>query len=552
MTLFTPAYEPKEYKSFLESEGRSAPIKHSTITLARQRSLIVDLEEPLFKWADLTRSSDELYNLMAPSKISFESYQKYLTVFEEYRSSHRDLHNSSQDVIIGKDGEYIVGGELVVYKGCFPTQLYMKYLKLNKGQQEAIQSVLAAQDYSLLQGLPGTGKSSTIALAIRILIARGQSVLLTSYTHSAVDNLLFKLIEEGMFKRQIIRLGSHYIDHALKDFTLCSSDESNLESDSNISVIARRCEAARLIVCTVLTASRSPLMNKVRTDYCIVDEAGQITQPAVIGAIVQAKVFVLIGDDRQLPPLVISKEAEQKGMGISLLARLVIAHPSVVKYLTAQYRMNSDIMLVSNSIFYSDAMSCANDRVAHAKLQIPRFPEFIVTKQLAINSWLYKTLDPNNSVVYLDMDSINQRTVNKNVTTSENSSSSVTNSAEAQLVKLIVDSLVNCGLPISNIAVISPFRAQVRAITEELHQNCDSLGGTNSHAVNCEVSTIDRFQGKDKDVMIVSTVRSVIGSTIDAGNLLKDSKRINVAVTRYDIQVKIVISECLDLILHLL
>jgi hypothetical protein len=98
-------------------------------------------------------------------------------------------------------------GELVVYPGCSPIDLYREYSYLNRGQKDAVKKVLCAQDYTLLLGLPGTGKTSTLSLIVRALIARGQRVMICSYTHSAVDNLLAKMAESGLTPSVAVRIG---------------------------------------------------------------------------------------------------------------------------------------------------------------------------------------------------------------------------------------------------------------------------------------------------------------------------------------------------------
>ena len=98
-------------------------------------------------------------------------------------------------------------GELTVYPGCNPFDLYKEYSSLNQGQKNAVKKVLFAQDYTLLLGLPGTGKTSTLSLIIRIIIARGERVMICSYTHSAVDNLMIKIAESGLTSSFALRIG---------------------------------------------------------------------------------------------------------------------------------------------------------------------------------------------------------------------------------------------------------------------------------------------------------------------------------------------------------
>ena len=150
-----------------------------------------------------------------------------------------------------------------------------------------------------------------------------------------------------------------------------------LDTESIVSVasLKARLDSARVMACTVLAASSDSLLSHIEFDYCIVDEAGQITQPAIIGALMRSKRFVLVGDDYQLPPLVLSGEALSRGLDVSLFKRLAEAHPDAVVTLSEQYRMNAEIMEVSNTLVYDQRLICGSDGVAKGRLdiQIPRY-----------------------------------------------------------------------------------------------------------------------------------------------------------------------------------
>lgn len=185
----------------------------------------------------------------------------------------------------------------------------------------------------LIQGLPGTGKSATIAFITRLLVSRGKRVLLTSYTHSAVDNLLCKLIDSGMVQsftsdenalNPIVRIGRESSCHVnvqslLAQTVACKTERYNSGVSSpsivipNVEYLHKVVSEAKVVGVSALTAPRSPLLAGQHFDVVIVDEAGQISQPAVLGAIMAADNFILVGDHMQLPPLVVSEVAEQAG-----------------------------------------------------------------------------------------------------------------------------------------------------------------------------------------------------------------------------------------------
>lgn len=136
-------------------------------------------------------------------------------------------------------------------------------------------------------------------------MARGKRVLVASYTHSAVDHLMLKLKDAGIDKKMMLRLGNAgSIDSRLQSYIV---DQS---SCVNMAVLQSRVHSARVVGCTVLSAARNALLECVAFDWCVMDEAGQISQPAALGPLLRVERFVLVGDDYQLPPLIVSAEAK--------------------------------------------------------------------------------------------------------------------------------------------------------------------------------------------------------------------------------------------------
>lgn len=161
------------------------------------------------------------------------------------------------------------------------------------------------QDYCLFDGLPGTGKTSLIVALIRLAVLCGLSVLLTSYTHSAVDNVLLKLTEANF--KDFVRLGRTYRIH--QDIRPYGDEVKSLQCRTVDDV--GRIYSVPLVAATCLAVSHPAISNrKDLFDLCIVDEAAQILQAAVIGPLATAKRFVLVGDPRQLPPVVQSQKAK--------------------------------------------------------------------------------------------------------------------------------------------------------------------------------------------------------------------------------------------------
>lgn len=362
--------------------------------------------------------------------------------------------------------------------------------------------VLQAKDYALIQGLPGTGKTSTLAFITRLLAAQGKRVLITSYTNSAVDNVALKLVEKGVGDideetglSTMVRLGSKQSCHekvcAWHTHDIASRLEKSRLDDSNRSLspscpesplsptaetLSLVVSTARIVFSTVLTVPRSPLLANEVFDVVIVDEAGQTSQPAILGALLSADTFVLVGDHQQLPPLVSSEIAQAGGYGESMLMRLAQKHPESVAALTYQYRMNESICKLSSYLIYGGKLKCGNAEVAHQKLQLDAFPSKLPPTSSTRKGywpWLRMTIDPEKPVIFVDTDNVKRSPRSSSEGPDQTgvewleeksggrSGGNVQNPTEAILVRYIVAGLISSGISAGSIGVISPFRAQV-------------------------------------------------------------------------------------------
>jgi DNA replication ATP-dependent helicase Dna2 len=405
---------------------------------------------------------------------------------------------------------------------------------LNEDQSAAISKALRADDYALIVGMPGTGKTTTIARLIALLARQGKSVLLTSYTHSAVDTICRKLLDYQSDAR-LLRLGSTERVHSdIHPFMLkqAQSAEHLREQVVLPNVVATPC----LSIGHVLFSLRT-------FDYCIVDEASQITLPACLGPLRYARKFILVGDPQQLPPLVKDPRARKGGLDVSLFERLQRAHPSSAAHLCHQYRMNEDIMALSNALTYDNMLRCGTEEVRAATVHVPNMRPAL---SLAHNSdsstgcdgqcWLFKAVLPSNRALFIDTDDMHAY--------EHRSGDLVENLSEAKLVVQLITTLVSSGVNADDIAVITPYRQQIRRLTQLLKSQ------RHADLSSVEVWTADKSQGRDKDVVIVTFVRSIpplgdhelegrdggqppISSTsTSVGQLLHDVRRINVSLTR--------------------
>ena len=249
-----------------------------------------------------------------------------------------------------------------------------------------------------------------------------------------------------------------------------------------------------------------------------------MTLPVCLGPILHADRFVLVGDHYQLPPLVRNTEARRSGFDVSLFRRLCEAHPSAVVSLSHQYRMNADIMWVANELIYGHRLRCSSLAVEQATLALPTADRLRgaplhpsdasdgVCGRDGEACWTARVMAPERAVVFVDTDSLPAEETKKG--------DLVRNDVEVELVAQLIGAAIMAGVPQSDIGVISPYRAQLRAILDAIKQIWPDV----------EVNTIDRYQGRQKAFIIVSFVRANPRQAV--GELLRDWRRINVALTR--------------------
>ena len=409
---------------------------------------------------------------------------------------------------------------------------------LNESQQEAIRFVLSAQDVAIIHGPPGTGKTTTVIELIHQAVARGDKVLACAPSNTAVDNLLHGLIASN---QHVVRLGHPArVATALREHTL----DILVENHENMRLVrglmrdakalfrkagrytrakpapgARRDmrrEALQLkadarglerqavdhileqadVVCTI-TSIDDDVLGERTFDLAVVDEACQSTEPGCWIPLLRARRLVLAGDHCQLPPTVISAQAAREGFGQSLLERLVDLYGApITRRLNVQYRMHDHIMQFSANRFYEGELTSSDSVAGHLLSHLPEVKSDLLTEEpvtfidTAGAGW-EEELEPDGE--------------------------SRRNPDEGQLVLRKVQVLRDAGLTTCQMAIITPYAAQVRWLRE--HCPADDL----------EIDTVDGFQGREKEAVLISLVRSNSNQEI---GFLADVRRMNVAMTR--------------------
>ncbi|MDP7020717.1 MAG: AAA domain-containing protein, partial [Pirellulaceae bacterium] len=285
---------------------------------------------------------------------------------------------------------------------------------LNQSQRRAIVSALQASDFAMIHGPPGTGKTTTVAHFINAAAARGETVLACAPSNLAVDNLFERVlalgdraIRIGHPARVLPQLRDNTLDlmvqshpdmqivkkltrdaHALLDradrYTRSkpppgAKREMRIEARQMLND-ARRLESQVVhaildeaqVICATLTSLDSDILGQRRFDWAVIDEACQSTEPACWIPLLRCDRLLLAGDHCQLPPTVISRDAQQQGFGVSLFERLMNAPGQQVSHvLQVQYRMHESIMEFSSSWFYDEQLTAAESVARHLLSELP-------------------------------------------------------------------------------------------------------------------------------------------------------------------------------------
>ena len=430
----------------------------------------------------------------------------------------------------------------------------------NDEQNLAVERAVQMRDYLLVHGPPGTGKTSVIAEIVKQLTGQGQRVLLAAFTNQAVDNMLLRLDREGF--HNYVRLGHDRSVHAnVQPHLLKQLMAEQLLDESQHQHIRELLRTIPVVASTTATWSSEKYAPSVRDnhseealfqfDVAIIDEASQLTIPAILGALRFAKRFILVGDEKQLPPLVLSKEAAAQGLSDSLFSFLKAQEEIYMQEqprekaacvaLRTQYRMNQWISHFASRVFYNSALIAAPSvakRVLEYHVGTPNagvqfiapnvasaapapniIPAAPTTQEAA---WLTQTLRPEYPLVFVNVSSENERDGLK------------ISNAEARAVRSVVQGLLVRGIAESDIGIIAPYRAQVANIRRHLFSDYDQ---TSWHALSSDspmsVDTVDRFQGGERTVIIMSfATTQTPDATSPMRDFLTNPNRLNVALTR--------------------
>lgn len=414
---------------------------------------------------------------------------------------------------------------------------------LNPSQNEAVHKILSAQDVAVVHGPPGTGKTTTLVEAIKQLVKRESPILVCAPSNPATDLLTERLAKQGL---NVVRIGNisrvddsllqHTVEGILEErpemkevkkmkkqagkefrnagkvFRKFGKEQRNQRREAYQEAKALMQQARMLedyvidkilteadVICCTLVGAVSRYIEKRKFHTVVIDEAAQAMEPSTWIPICKAKKVILTGDPFQLPPTVKNIDAAKGGLSTTLLEKCV-ERMDEVQLLNIQYRMHEQIMGFSNQEFYNNELQAA---------------EFVANWKLAMLEG-----GDDRPVEFVDTAGCGfEEKVNSETRSSFNPE-------EYFILRKHLDHLLTLASPEQrpSIAIISPYREQVRFIQEHIEGDFDHYPDD-----DITVDTIDSFQGQERDVVYISLVRSNENGEI---GFLKDTRRMNVAMTR--------------------
>lgn len=361
--------------------------------------------------------------------------------------------------------------------------------RFNTSQEEAFQKALAARNYHLIQGPPGTGKTYLLAWLAVTLARQGQRVLITAFTHRAINNALRKIGRLGQCNR-VAKIGQTY---RAADLKWADGQIPNYEYVDQCPFL----DAQGAILGGTCFSLRTSRLSGVEFDTVIFDEAGQLPLTLAATGMLVGDRYLFIGDHQQMAPI-ITAEHDQDWVTRSVFETLFHHDPGTMLDIT--YRMNEEINRFPSQRFYDGKLEPAPEAAGR-------------TLSLQGNLGKYaQYLEPHPSSIFIEVD---------------HPGDSMRSEAEADLAAGIAAEAVRRGLPETEIAVVAPYRAQGRLIRNALDKLGVEVGG---EAV--VVDTVERIQGQQRDVIIFSLTTSDPEHAAERADFYFQPNRLNVAITR--------------------
>ena len=383
------------------------------------------------------------------------------------------------------------------------TNTYQSYTQnveyLNDSQNTAYQKAINASDFCIIQGPPGTGKTETIGNITKYLVDCGLKVFITAPTHSAINNCLNAVSSKIKDTRKVIKIGEKASNKEVQDNSYINKTSrvtypGYLNNDNyNKKGIAIGSTAYSLCY------PGSKKLDGWKFDVCIIDEAAQLSIPLSIAAMCRTGKFIFVGDHKQLDPI-IPKNSNNEMFVESIFSRLARIYPSEINLLKTSYRLNKSLIKIPNTLFYDNLLqSASTTHEDTSRYQCKHHSEILNSESHKLI--LHNVFDANGRSPH-----------------------------EAKLVAELVADLLNNGVNIKDIGIMSPFRAQVREIRKEVIRVIPK--SISKPFDKLLVDTVDGMQGQERNYIIYSFANSHPLESMRRLDFFYSPNRLNVAITR--------------------
>ena len=450
-------------------------------------------------------------------------------------TSYRLMFDALDRVIRSKSGRLAALRDIFYTKA--PASKFsfepMRFPWLNPSQERAVNEVLWAKDVAVVHGPPGTGKTTTLVEAIYETLRRESQVMVCAQSNMAVDWISEKLVDRGV---AVLRIGNPTrVNDKMLSFTYERRFEAHPDypqlwsirkairelrsqkkrpdswhqkmdrlksraTELELRIRQSLFGEARVIACT-LTGSANRVLEGEKYSTLFIDEAAQALEAACWIAIRKAGRVIFAGDHCQLPPTVKSIAALKGGLGKTLMERIVEQKPEVVTLLKVQYRMNEQIMRFSSDYFYNGEVETAPG-ITHRSILDYDLPMMWIDTE---------DVDGKEEFIGESCGRINRAEAELTLSTLQEYFDKI---GKNRILEESID-----------VGIISPYRAQVQLLRKMIRQK----EFFRPYRRLISVNTVDGFQGQERDIILISLVRSNDGGEI---GFLRDLRRMNVAITR--------------------
>ena len=378
--------------------------------------------------------------------------------------------------------------------------LYLEeYDQLNPEQKKAFIFANVAQKYLLIQGFPGSGKSFFISYLIQGLEIRNLKIVFVAQTNIAVDNICLRLKTKNINFIRIAPVENNLVHNEIKPYILDIRKFNKINDYKNYITSTK-------IFATTAASIGNKIFQNLRFDYGIFDEACQCFEPELLGPLLLCEKFILVGDPKQLSAPLKSVTQEEKIP--TLFEKLAEKFSNALIKFTVQYRMNEEISDLSSQCVYDGKMKCAKFN-KNSKLYVNLKLSKNIKSNKIINNVLFKQIiNSEKSVVFVDYKNMYSEEELKIV--------NYDNEYEVNIIKEILLCLKDVKFNFNDIGVITPYLKQEKLLKDKL----SNIGFNNSY-------TIDKSQGSEKEIIIISFVKTYFNNSF-----INDMARINVAFTR--------------------